>query len=433
MSLGRIPSRRVTARSALAMTLLLMLSGAGASPATASEANRGPEVSPGVFMASAAGERDGQEAERATLRHKIFDGTASTIRRWPWQVSIGYLPIDRNDAHKNHLCGGSLVAPTIVVTAAHCMTLGPNTNFRPSDEFEVVTGRTRLSSDAGELHELADYHWFVDRDGRPLWNPDTREWDVVFLELATPASEDTIKIAGSGEEVVWIPGQRAFVTGWGLTRERNELGPDRLRQGRVKTVSDSACNSVWGPLLFSSVMTCAGASDKVDACAGDSGGPLVVPIAGGGYRLIGSVSFGADCGTRGVPGVYGRLASAPIRTALQRGIQRAAGVNVVGSGAEPPSRFGFGPLRRNPARGTGSLLVRVPGRGKLRIHRTDSLRRAVVFPSAAGAWRLPVKLRGEAGRRLSRTGRSGARARVTYEGFGDSRTKSIRVRLVKRG
>jgi hypothetical protein len=312
------------------------------------------------------------------------------------------------------------------------MTLGPNRNFRPADEFEVVTGRTRLSSSAGQEHELANYHWFVDRNGQPLWNPDTREWDVVFLDLATPARQRTIKIAGSGEESVWIPGQRAFVTGWGLTRQNDELGPDRLRQGRVKMVSDSACNAVWGPLLFSSVMVCAGASGKVDACAGDSGGPLVVPIAGGDYRLIGSVSFGADCGTRGMPGVYGRLASDPIRTPLQRGIQAVAGVNVLGSGAEAPSRFGFGALRRNPRRGTASLVLRVPGRGKLRMHRTARIRRAVTFPSAAGAWRLPVDLRGQARRRLNRTGRARAQARVTYDGFGGSRTKSVRVLLLKR-
>jgi hypothetical protein len=413
-----------------------MLGAAAGARAATQEPGPSSEVAPGVFLASssqAPGDDHAPPQMEPAFRRKIFDGSVSTVRRWPWQVSIGYVPISPDDAHKNHLCGGSLVAPTIVVTAAHCMTLGPNRNFRPADEFEVVTGRTRLSSDAGQVHELADYEWFVDKRGRPLWNPNTREWDVVFLQLATPARKQTIKIAGPGEESVWAPGQRAFVTGWGLTRQNAELGSNRLRQGRIRMVSNSACESVWGPLLFDTLMVCAGDSGEVDACAGDSGGPLVVPIADGGYRLIGSVSFGADCGTRGIPGVYGRLASAPIRTALNHGIQDVAGVNVVGSGAGASNRFGFGRLIRHPRRGTASLVVRVPGRGELRMHRTASILRAAAFPSKAGPWRLPVRLRGRAMHRLNRTGRAAARARVTFGGFGDPRTRSVRVVLVKRG
>jgi hypothetical protein len=373
---------------------------------------------------------------RSKTRRKIINGTASTIRRWPWQVSIGYLPLDPHNARKNHNCGGSLVAPTIVVTAAHCMTLGPNRNFRPPGEFNVVSGRTRLSTDRGKVHDLANYFWFTDRDGTPLWNPDTGAWDVVFLQLASKARQTPIKVAGPDEASVWMPGQRAFVTGWGLTADHADQFPDRLRQGRLEMASDPACESVYGPLLVSSVMVCAGASRTgADACGGDSGGPLVVPIAGGGYRLVGDVSFGPDCTSppSGVPGVYGRLAADPIRTALQRGIEEVAGVNVIGSGAERPGRFGFGRMIRNQRRGTARLVVRVPGRGRLALHRTGRVQRAVIYPTHARPVHIPVRPRGAAKRKLNRTGRARLRARITYTPDDKSRSKALSLLLVKSG
>jgi hypothetical protein len=418
---------------------LLLVNGAATAARGAAGAEPRPEVASGIYLSSAVqsgGDRHPAAPTRPEARRKIINGAATGIRRWPWQVSIGYLPLDPHNARKNHNCGGALVAPTIVVTAAHCMTLGLNQNFRPPSEFNVVTGRTRLSSDRGQIHALADYFWFTDRNGKPLWNPDNGAWDVVFLQLASPAKQNTIKIAGPDEGSVWIPGQRAFVTGWGLTREHADQFPNRLRQGRLETVSDSACESVYGPLLVSSVMACAGASRSgADACGGDSGGPLVVPIAGGGYRLIGDVSFGPDCTSppSGTPGVYGRLASDPIRTALQGGIEAQAGVNVIGSGAERPSRFGFGRLIRNQRTGTARLTVRVPGRGRLALHRTRRVRRAVVYPTHAGPTRVPVRPRGAARRKLDRTGKAKVRVRVTYTADDQPRPKALSLLLRKRG
>jgi hypothetical protein len=420
-------------------TIFLLLAGCGATDAqAATRAEPRFEVAPGIYLAAAAtsGDRHVATPTRLTTRRKIINGTATTIRRWPWQVSVGYLPLDPHNARINHDCGGALVAPTIVVTAAHCMTLGLNRNFRPPDEFNVVTGRTRLSSDRGQVHDLANYFWFTDRSGTPLWNPDNAAWDVVFLQLASPASQKTIKIAGPDEASVWIPGQRAFVTGWGLTSEHAEQYPDRLRQGRLKTVSDPACESVYGPLLMTSVMACAGASRSgADACGGDSGGPLVVPIAGGGYRLIGDVSFGPDCTSppSGIPGVYGRLAGDPIRTAMQRGIEAVTGINVIGSGAERPSRFGFGRVIRNQRSGSVRLVVRVPGRGRLSVHRTGRVRRSVVYPTRAGPARIQVRPHGEVRRKLDRTGRARVRARVTYRADEESRSKALSVLLLKGG
>jgi hypothetical protein len=113
-------------------------------------------------------------------------------------------------------------------------------------------------------------------------------------------------------------------------------------------IADATCGSgqVYGSEFVPETMVCAGfLQGGVDACAGDSGGPLVVPLLGGGFRLVGDTSWGFGCAQPNAPGVYGRLADDPLRSALAAGIQDVAGVDVLGSGGEavPPLAGPGGP------------------------------------------------------------------------------------------
>jgi hypothetical protein len=437
---------------AVALTLLC-----GAPRADAEEPEPRVEVAPGVYLASfskdgpptADGVRqsapDGASASQAAPRTPfIVGGRGTTIKRWPWMAEIQYLFPSPDDPIKRHHCGGSVVAPRVVVTAAHCMTLGASRFERPPSEFKVVTGRTKLKSERGREHRIADYYWFVDKQGEPLWNSDTVAWDAVFLLLDSPSGRATIKLAGADEAAVWAPGQRAFVAGWGKTRAGTDDEAARgrfsnvLLQARIRMIADPDCQAVYGPQLIPELMVCAGLPrGRADACGADSGGPLVVPIAGGGRRLVGDVSFAAGCGLPRVPGVYGRIAADPMRQALAVGIEAVAGADVVGSGAMPPNRFGFAHRKLRYRQGGARLRLRVPGAGQLRLHRTRRLRGALAHPRMAGPARLRLEPRPRLRRRLARAEGTKSqkvklRAKVTYTPLnGEPRTTSRPIRLLR--
>jgi trypsin len=310
----------------------------------------GPEVAPGIFLAEASEVADADASpaessvEHANRSSRIVGGNATTIAEWPWQVAITQNPaIYAGNGFQRQFCGGSLVAPNIVITAAHCtFEVFGSSGFDDPSNFASITGRTTLSN-SGQGQEIAwsDYFVLTDASGRPLYNPSTSEWDVVFAQLASPSPSSNstpIMIAGADEAAFWAPGdENAFATGWGTTLSGG-IGPfgkqDTLRAVQIDVIADTTCGSAtsYGTGFRRQTMVCAGEiAGGQDTCQGDSGGPLVVPIGGGAFRLVGDTSFGNGCALPNFPGVYGRLAQDPMCTALQNGIQAVAGVNVVGS------------------------------------------------------------------------------------------------------
>jgi Trypsin len=297
---------------------------------------------------------------------RIVGGESTTVEQWPWQVALacepGSSPQCLGDGYQRQFCGGSLVAPDIVVTAAHCVyddevLMG----FEPASGFEVFTGRTTLSSSQGQEIDVQEIYYFVDVLGTPthqaqstdpnldpeLFDPVTLEWDVAILQLESESSSQPIKVAGADEGALWNAGRTAFISGWGDLESGAHDFPDDLQAAEIEVISDSACESSYppppppppdpeGPYFAAETMVCAGfLAGGVDTCDGDSGGPLVVPAEGGGFRLVGDTSWGLGCAFPEFPGVYGRIADDPMRTALQSAIQAISGDDVVGSGAVP--------------------------------------------------------------------------------------------------
>jgi trypsin len=298
---------------------------------------------------------------------KVVGGEATTIEEWPWQVALACEPgsspqcLSDENGFFRQFCGGSLVAPDVVITAAHCVfDDDPEVlAFEPASDFEVFTGRTTLSSTQGEDIDVLEIYYFVDDGmGQPLlqaqstdpnvnpelFDPVTLEWDVALLHLESESTSQPIKVAGADETALWDEGRPAYISGWGSIDDGSF--PDDLHAAEVEMISDTDCANAYpepppppvDPYFVPETMVCAGFLEGgVDTCGGDSGGPVVVPADLApdvqGFRLVGDTSWGLGCAFPENPGVYGRLPADPMRTALQSAVQTISGDDIVGSGA----------------------------------------------------------------------------------------------------
>jgi hypothetical protein len=407
-----IPFRRMWA--ALLATALYL-------PAASASEHERIEAAPGVYLQSVDGLPSsplvsGPEAHPPVTRaSRIVGGTETTITQWPWQTAIAFRPsVASGNGFQRQFCGGTLVTPIFVVTAAHCFYR--NGGFTSPNQYSVITGRTNLSSSAGQEIDFDTYFVPVDALGNPLFDPNGFEFDVVIVRLQAPSVSPTIQIAGPDERATWAAGQPAFVTGWGDTVEGAGAFPDALRVGRVAIADDLACAHSYaavGTTVRPDTMLCAGrVGGGVDTCQGDSGGPMVVPVSGGGFRLVGDTSFGIGCARPGFPGVYGRLADDPLRSIIRGFILSQTGIDVIGSRATPIplTRITEGPKRITAKRKARFVFVASEPGSTFRCRLDQRRERPCASPFLVRVWPgkhrlriIPVSPLGERGLPAMRT------------------------------
>lgn len=265
----------------------------------------------------------------------IINGKDTSINDWPWQVglTIGRKVQPNAMTSRRFFCGGSILTPRIVVTAGHCVEPLSKKQVR---QLEIVSGRTRLNSNRGQVVRVTRRYMPLDSSGKRRYRTTngTANWDVALLTLAAPLKSQPIKLAGPDESEAWAPGRIAWTTGWGVTKAFANRVPANLKVARQVIMNDGLCKRSDGSAFHPATMNCLGGpGGNASACSGDSGGPLVVDTSDG-YRLVGLTSFG-DGACRGfVPSVDARVSGPQMRNWVAKTVKRLSGHDVVGTGGE---------------------------------------------------------------------------------------------------
>ncbi|XP_069119197.1 fibrinolytic enzyme, isozyme C-like [Argopecten irradians] len=232
------------------------------------------------------------EAEQMT-ESRIVNGDDATIGANPWQVSLR--------SSNSHICGGSILNSTAVITAAHCVD--------GSGSYTVRYGSGKRT-DGGSVTTVTKVTMHPSYDsGAGLYPNDIAVLRVEKMHLHSNAQAIPLNSRSNSDLAGLDPGS-CRITGWGRTSGTGPL-PDTLQGTNVKILTDSTCKNVWGNYICNTCHICLQAEDgatQISACNGDSGGPLVC-ANGNTMELVGVTSWGASGCPTTYPSVYAEVNS----------------------------------------------------------------------------------------------------------------------------
>merc|ERR1719436_1772962 len=228
----------------------------------------------------------GQKAPQAPMEEgvnmSIINGRDAEKCAWPWQIYFTS-------------CGGTLITPEWVVSAAHC------------GDFDLAYAglQNRFETSVGQERTV------VEQVIHPRYNQPYRAYenDIMMVRVDRPFELNECVNTACLPTKPPAVGSKCWISGWGTLASNGGPRPDILQEAVVEIKTNQECEAAYPPYWIFDDMVCAHGSHKgetTDACQGDSGGPMVCEEDGQ-WNLQGVTSNGIGCADPAYPGIWSRV------------------------------------------------------------------------------------------------------------------------------